>query len=129
MAFEADYGVSTVLEEIRVASTVRFLVPGKWWVFTAVPCAATSLFLRPVSARFPRGAQSRATSQNPHGRFPRWQIRNPKSEIRNSASWLAYTRSCDRLITVASVGPLGRAPPDAGSCSRRKASQRVVVEQ
>ena len=81
MAFEADYGVSTVLEEIRVASTVRFLVPGKWWVFTAVPCAATSLFLRPVSARFPRGAQSRATSHKPQGRFPRRQIRNPKSEI------------------------------------------------
>ncbi len=28
MAFEADCGVSTVLEEFRVASTAGFLVPG-----------------------------------------------------------------------------------------------------
>jgi hypothetical protein len=28
MASEADYGMSTVLEEARAASTVRFLVPG-----------------------------------------------------------------------------------------------------
>ena len=92
MAFEADCGSSTVLEEIHVTSTVRFLVPGKWWVSTAVPCAAISLFLRPVSALAPRGAQSRATSQNPHGRFPRWQIRNPKSEIRNSCDGRAAFR-------------------------------------
>jgi len=32
MALEADCGVSTVLEEIRVASTARFLVPGECWV-------------------------------------------------------------------------------------------------
>ena len=31
MAFEADCGVSTVLEEIRVTSTVRSPVPGKYW--------------------------------------------------------------------------------------------------
>ena len=29
MAFEADCGVSTVLEALCVASTARFLVPGK----------------------------------------------------------------------------------------------------
>ena len=29
MAFEADCGVSTVQEELRVASTVRFPVPGE----------------------------------------------------------------------------------------------------
>ena len=31
MAFEADCGAATVLEEIRVARTVRFLVPGEFW--------------------------------------------------------------------------------------------------
>ncbi len=30
MAFEADCGVSTVLEENRVTSTAGFLVPGEW---------------------------------------------------------------------------------------------------
>ena len=29
MAFEADCGVSTVLETLRVASTIGFLVPGE----------------------------------------------------------------------------------------------------
>ncbi len=35
MAFEADCGLSTVLETIGVASTVRFPVPGEW-----PPCGA-----------------------------------------------------------------------------------------
>ncbi len=31
MAFEADCGVSMVLEDFRVASTSGFLVPGECW--------------------------------------------------------------------------------------------------
>ena len=36
MAFEADCGVSTVLEESRVASTVGFLVPGECWATCSI---------------------------------------------------------------------------------------------
>ena len=35
MAFEADCGSSTVLEEFRAPSTARFLVPGETHVSTA----------------------------------------------------------------------------------------------
>jgi len=65
MAFKADCGSSTVLEALFVASTARSLVPGEF-----------SVVLRDSST--PTGGFGR--------RLEVWgrQIRNPKSEIRNS---------------------------------------------
>ena len=37
MVFEADCGVSTVLEALRVASTSRSLVPGECWAISFSP--------------------------------------------------------------------------------------------
>ena len=65
MAFEADCGVSTVLEEIRVTSTARFLVPGE--------CRATGPRDEALrDSATPTGASSRGFT---------FGVANPKSEI------------------------------------------------
>ena len=75
MAFEADCGESTVLEEPCVASTARFPVP------------ATSRGPRDETLRdsaTPTGASRRGMRVwGRQIRNPKSEIRNPKSEIRN----------------------------------------------
>jgi len=89
MAFEADCGSSTVLEEINVTRTVRFLFPGERWVSTAVLCAAISLFFVPF-ARAPREEPNRGQPARIHtavSRAVKFEIRNSKFEI--SRVWMA----------------------------------------
>ena len=70
MAFEADCASSTVLEALSVASTVGFIVPGEC---RSTICSESGCQASPVNAgRSPR-------------RFRKFEIRNPKSEIRDRA--------------------------------------------
>jgi len=71
MALDADCGVSTVLEEIRVESTARFLVRGECWVplrNSATPTVGSRRRM-PVAGR---------------------QIRNSKFEIRNQTTSVSF---------------------------------------
>jgi len=66
MAFEADWGSSTVLDAIRVATIPRFPVP--------------------VAARSPRDEAVRDSATPTGGSGRRMRVGDGKSEIRNSKS-------------------------------------------
>jgi hypothetical protein len=96
MAFEADWGASTVLEARWVASTARSAVSGERWAPFLIPNSSTTSRGSRDEALRNSGAPtvgSRCWAQaggagNSEFRIPtggEW-VENPKSEIRNPKS-------------------------------------------
>ena len=91
MAFGADCGVSTVLEELRVATTTRSPRAGRMWG-DRLPAARLPHNLAAVSHR----ARRARVTQN--STLTAGWVENPKSEISNPKSTRARIKPTHRLL-------------------------------